>query len=79
MGDGEVHLDVARADGKGADESAGDDGAGKAGLSPVEIELVAGLSVCEGDGMGEPCAPLEKTFMPCGTRKWTSAVKRSVM
>ncbi len=50
--DGEIDLDVARADRDGANESAGDDGAGEAGLVPVEVVLVAGLAVGEGDGVG---------------------------
>ena len=32
--------------------AAGDDGAGEAGLVPVEVELVAGLAAGEGDGVG---------------------------
>ncbi len=49
VADGEIDLDVAGARRDGADKAAGDDGAGEAGLVPVEVELVAGLAVGEGD------------------------------
>ena len=51
VADGEVDLDVAGAGCERAQIAAGDDGAGEAGLVPVEVELVAGLAVGEGDGM----------------------------
>ena len=67
MGDGEIDLDVAGAGGERADVAAGDDGAGEAGLGPVEVVLVAGLAVGEGDGLWmRRAAPLEKTRMPWG-------------
>ncbi len=52
VGDGEVDLHVTGAGSIGAEVAAGDDGAGKAGLIPLEIELVAGLAAGERDGVG---------------------------
>ena len=49
VGDGEIDLYVACTSRDGADKAAGDDGSGKAGLVPVEVELVARFAVGEGD------------------------------
>ncbi len=52
VADGEVDLDVAGSSREGAKVAAGDDGTGEARLIPVEVELVAGLAIGEGDGFG---------------------------
>ena len=80
MADGEVGFYVAGAGCRGVDIAAGDYGAGEPRLVPLEVVLVAGLAVGQGDSMCDPpCAPLANTRMPCGTRICISAVKRSVM
>jgi hypothetical protein len=79
MADGEVDLDVAGAGGEGAEIAAGDDGAGEAGLGPVEVELVAGLAAGEGGGMGRALRAAGEDLHALGTRMCISAVKRSVM